>query len=135
MVVMVEAASTVSHSELFVHNSPVSHLKFLIQHFGIMFDSTSRYFSIDQAKLVVKNPDGTTREIAYVRRRFVPAPEASAVLAEHTVTQGERLDNITANYLGDPTQFWRIADANLEASPLDLTDEPGETIIIPLPTD
>ena len=26
--------------------------------------------------------------------------------------QGERLDNVAAQYLGDPTLFWRLCDAN-----------------------
>lgn len=97
-----------------------------------MFDPASRYFTIEEAKLVITDPDGSTREIAYKRRRFIPQPEDAMSLAEHSVVQGERLDNITAHYLGDPLQFWRIADANLESSPLELTDEPGETITIPL---
>lgn len=99
-----------------------------------MFDPTSRYFTIEEATLVITNPDGSTREIAYKRRRFIPQPGDAMTLSEHIVVQGDRLDNVTAHYFGDPLQFWHIADANLESSPLKLTDEPGETITIPLQT-
>jgi nucleoid-associated protein YgaU len=57
---------------------------------------------------------------AYLRRRFLPQPERFALLQTHTVTQGERLDNLTAAYLGDPEQFWRVADANRAMRPDDL---------------
>jgi hypothetical protein len=35
--------------------------------------------------------------------------------------------------LGDPTVFWRIADANDVMDPADLVDEPGEIVRIPVP--
>jgi len=99
-----------------------------------MFDPSSRYHMIEDAKLVAAGPDGEAREIPYRRRRFIPQPEDAATLARHDVVQGDRLDTITARYLGDPTHFWRICDANLVFSPLELTDEPGASITIPLPT-
>lgn len=99
-----------------------------------MFDQKSRYYSIPDKQLEVAGPDGTSRQILYKQRRLIPQPDTAATLAEHTVVQGDRLDNITARYLGDPTQFWRVADANLEPSPFDLADEPGTRITIPLPT-
>ena len=68
------------------------------------FPFNSRYYSIDTA--VLETPDG--REVRYVLRRFIPPPERFALLQEHMVHQRERLDNITAKYLGDPEQFWRI---------------------------
>jgi len=71
--------------------------------------------------------------IAYKRRRFIPPTDGQTTLVEHTVTQGERLDNITARYLGDPLQFWRICDANLALDPEELTDETGRTIVITMP--
>jgi hypothetical protein len=40
------------------------------------------------------------------------------------VTEGDRLDNITAHYLGDPEQFWRVADANNAMNPTDLVKQP-----------
>ncbi|MBD2773372.1 LysM domain-containing protein [Iningainema tapete] len=92
-----------------------------------MFSVTSRYFSIETAKWV--SPDG--REIAYLRRRFLPNA-TTAVLAEHAVTEGDRLDNITARYLGDPEQFWRVCDANNAMHPDELTTEVGRRLVIPL---
>ena len=60
-------------------------------------------------------------------------PNAGPTLLEHLVTQGERLDNVTAKYLNDPTQFWRVADANQASRPEELTDEIGRRIVISLP--
>jgi hypothetical protein len=47
--------------------------------------------------------------------------------------EGERLDNLTARYLGDPTQFWRVCDANEVFRPDELTETPGRTIDIAMP--
>src|ERR1044071_5353671 len=98
-----------------------------------MFDPTSRYGSLETVKLEITDADGAPRVIAYKRRRFIPPADGQTTLVEHTVTQGERLDNITARYLGDPLQFWRICDANLALDPDELTDETGRTIAITMP--
>jgi hypothetical protein len=63
-----------------------------------MFSITSRYYGLKTARR--ETADGKT--IAYVLRRFVPPPDRFELLQEHTVTEGDRLDNITAQYLGDP---------------------------------
>lgn len=97
-----------------------------------MFEPTSRYSSIDVAKMSVTDADGTPREIRYLRRRFTPSMEGMTTLVEHSFTQGERLDNITARYLGDPTQFWRLCDANNVLCPDEL-EEVGRVIKIALP--
>jgi hypothetical protein len=49
------------------------------------------------------------------------------------VVQSDRLDNVAARYLGDPTQFWRICDTNYVFSPSELTDTVGRVITIALP--
>lgn len=98
------------------------------------FEPNSRYFKHATAKLAVETEAGQTRTVRYLRRRFIPPPGTSTTLVEHTVLQGERLDNITARYLGDPVQFWRVCDANNVLHPDDLTDEAGEVIEIGLPT-
>ena len=85
------------------------------------FSPTSRYYGIETTRL--ETPEG--KVIVYVRRRFVPPPERFALLHEHVVKQGERLDNITAQYLGDPEQFWQIADANNAMKPEELTEDHG----------
>jgi hypothetical protein len=98
-----------------------------------MFDQTSRYYNGPTTTLIVTDSDGTQREIRYVQRRFIPSAGGMTTLVEHTVVQGERLDNITARYMGDPTQFWRICDANNVLDPNELTDEAGYMITIALP--
>lgn len=94
-----------------------------------LFPITSRYYGLDTATLDLA--DGRT--IIYVRRRFVPPADRFELLQEHTVIEGERLDNITAEHLGDPEQFWRVCDANNAIRPTELTDTAGRTIRITLP--
>lgn len=100
-----------------------------------MFDSTSRYVSIATATVNVPDGRGGSREVRYVRRRWVPRAESMPRLAVHTFTQGDRLDTITHQYLGDPTQFWRVCDANSAMNPPDLTAETGigRSLVIPVP--
>jgi hypothetical protein len=81
----------------------------------------------------VREADGQQRPVQYLRRRFLPPASDGGTLALHTVVQGDRLDNVTAQYLGDPTQFWRVCDANNVLRPDDLTAEPGERIRIGVP--
>jgi len=92
-----------------------------------VFATTSRYAAIPISKLTV---DG--REITYVRRRFLPPVEHFALLIEHRTKQGERVDTIAAEHLGDPEQYWRICDANGVVDPLELT-ETGKRVRITLP--
>jgi hypothetical protein len=91
-----------------------------------VFLPTSRYYDLPRATLV--GPDG--REHAYVRRRFVPDTKSEGV--QHTVSQGDRLDNVTARTLGDPEAFWRICDANRATRPDELTEVVGRVLQIPL---
>ena len=98
-----------------------------------MFDATSRYAKTATTKLTVTDRDGTSRELRYVRRRFVPPAAEMPTLVEHTVAQGERLDNITARYVGDPTQFWRVCDANGALDPEELTESSGRVLRIAAP--
>ncbi len=93
------------------------------------FPPTSRYYNIDTTTL--ETPDGRT--VIYLKRRFVPPPERFSLLQEYVVVQGDRLDNITARYLGDPEQFWRICDANGAMRPDELTEEIGRRLRITLP--
>ena len=93
------------------------------------FPPTSRYALTPTTSLV--RADGTM--VAYLKRRFVPAPENLALLQWHQVVQGERLDNIAAKYLGDPEQFWRLCDANRALRPDELTETIGKKLRITLP--
>jgi hypothetical protein len=97
------------------------------------FDPSSRYYALATKTQTIIDADGEPRDVRYVERRILPPSGSSATLVEHAVAQGERLDQITARYLGDPTQFWRVADANDAVRPEELTDEIGRRVIIPLP--
>lgn len=94
-----------------------------------MFDPTSRYYNLELATYT--RADG--EEVRYVRRRFLPQGEDMPLLAEVTVIDGDRLDLITARNLGDPLQFWRVADANNAMHPVDLLEEPGRDLRVPVP--
>jgi hypothetical protein len=72
------------------------------------------------------------RMIVYKKRRFISSGDGTTPVVDHTVTQGERLDNITARYLGDATEFWRICDANNVLAPGEL-EERRRVIKITLP--
>lgn len=98
-----------------------------------MFEPTSRYYSLKVKSLSVTDPDGGLREVRYVERRFLPLPGLEPTVLEHAVLQGDRLDRVTARYLGDPAQFWRVADANVVLRPETLTEEVGRRIAITLP--
>lgn len=97
-----------------------------------MFEPTSRYYGIETVKMTVGDDEGP-RVISYKRRRIIPSGETMMTLGEHTVTQGDRLDNLAARYVGDPEQFWRICDANDVLRPEELTEEIGWIIKIGLP--
>ena len=92
-------------------------------------NGTSRYSAVKTATFVTA--DG--RAIVYLRRRFIPPPERFVTLQGHRVAEGERLDHITAKYLGDPEQFWRLCDANNVMRPDELTEDVGQVIRITLP--
>lgn len=93
-----------------------------------MFQPTSRYHQVEIAEHTT--PRG--RIVRHVRRRFIPRT-APVPLADHVVAAGDRLDNVTARYLGDPEQFWRVCDANLAEHPAELVAVPGRVLVIPMP--
>ena len=92
------------------------------------FPPNSRYHGV--ATAVRDTPAGP---VVYLRRRFIAPPEAFALLHEHAVVEGDRLDNLAAATLGDPELAWRIADANGALRPDDLTATPGRRLRITLP--
>lgn len=94
-----------------------------------LFPPTSRYHGIETSTLETAQ----RKTIIYLRRRIVPPPERFSLLQEHTVVQGDRLDNLTSQYLGDPEQFWRVCDANGVIRPEELTESIGRKIRITLP--
>jgi hypothetical protein len=101
----------------------------------VVTDPSSRYAGAEVATVTVPDGAGGVREVRYLRRRILPQPRDLSTLAEHTVTRGDRPDLVTATYLGDPTQFWRVCDANLVVHPDELTadDRMGSRIRIPVP--
>lgn len=94
------------------------------------YPRTSRYYDVGVA--VHTAADGT--EIRYTRRRLLPRLGANTGDAgeptTHTVSKGERPDLLGQRYLGNPEQWWRIADANPALDPRELTDEPGRKISV-----
>jgi len=93
-----------------------------------MFDSNSRYYSLDTLTFTLPGD----RQVTYVSRRFLPLVPSSGPLAVHTVKQAERLDAITAMYLGDAELFWQLCDVNNAMDPEELTAGPGSKIRISL---
>jgi hypothetical protein len=94
-----------------------------------MFEPSSRYSGLE----TVRHTDPRGRTVAYKRRRFLPQGAELATLAELTVTAGDRLDNLAAQSLGDPEQFWQICDANNAMRPGALTEELGRRLKVPIP--
>jgi hypothetical protein len=99
-----------------------------------MFEPGSRYSNLEDATLIVKNADGTQRTLTYKERRILPplpeGAESAEGSTEHTVDDEERLDRITARYLGDPTLFWQICDRNGGLHPSELTAAPGRRLLV-----
>jgi hypothetical protein len=113
-------------------NATPNPLQTLLQQVGqatSYFSPTSRYYVTPIATLETSNGNS----INYLRRRFVPPADNFFLLLVHTVAKGERLDNITNQYLGDPTQFWQLCDANNAVNPDELTEITGQQIRITLP--
>lgn len=96
---------------------------------GPLFPSTSRYYGLPAG--VHQTADG--RSLMYVTRRFVPPPERFALLQEHAVVEGDRLDNVAHHYIGDPQQYWRICDGNGAMRPDEMIEEIGRLLRITLP--
>ncbi len=92
------------------------------------FPANSRYSGVTTAELTT--PDG--EKIVYLRRRFIPDPATLVPVGEVQVQGGDRLDRLAATNLGDPIQFWRIADGNGAQVPSDL-EFPGTTLRLTLP--
>jgi len=100
-----------------------------------VLEPSSRYATVGIATAAVPDGVGGTRDVRYLRRRFPPQPGTLPTLAEHTVVRGDRVDLIAAAHFGDPTQFWRICDANpvLHPGELGAPERIGESLRIPFP--
>jgi hypothetical protein len=93
-----------------------------------LFAPTSRYYGLATATITQQG-----RPVAYVLRRFVPPPERFQLLQQHRVIEGDRPDNLAAQYLGDPTLFWRLCDANRAMRPWELVATVGRKLRITMP--
>jgi hypothetical protein len=97
-----------------------------------MITPTSRYANLDTGTVAV-NVDGEPRQVRYLRRRFIPPPAGMITLVQHTIQQGDRVDNLSAFYFTDPLQFWRICDANNVLHPDEVLSPIGRSVAIILP--
>ena len=93
-----------------------------------LFAPNSRYYGLPTLTITQGG-----QPVAYLTRRFLPQPEQFTALQEYTVTQGDRLDNIAAKFMGDPSLFWRLCDANGAMRPEELTATVGRKLVITLP--
>ncbi len=93
------------------------------------FPDNSRYHGVEITTLEQPGEE----PIAYLKRRFVPPAERFSVIREHIVVEGDRVDNLAAQYLGDPELYWRLCDANAVMHPEELTEVVGAKVAITLP--
>lgn len=94
-----------------------------------MLPPASRYASVGTTTMTTAG--GTT--VVYLERRFVPQPGSLTQIGVHTVMAGDRLDLIANAEIGDPSQWWQVADANRAMWPEDLTATAGAVLRITLP--
>ncbi len=87
-----------------------------------MFFPNSRYAAT--GTYVVTRADGRIVTVA-----ILPLPLANRPVGFHRRLDGQRLDLIAANYISDPTTFWRLCDANNSVSP----DALGVRVLIGIP--
>jgi hypothetical protein len=91
-----------------------------------LFPEGSRYRGLP----LLTTLDACGHEIVYVGRRWIPPPSAFADVGRYQVREGDRIDNIAADLMGDPGLYWRIADANAALSPDELTARAGRWLRI-----
>jgi hypothetical protein len=85
-----------------------------------MFAANSRYAQMGTYQ--VTRTDGTT--VTAVRLPLPPRPELVTLLGFHPRRDEQRLDHIANHYLGDPTAFWRLCNANDAVVPDALSARP-----------
>jgi hypothetical protein len=93
------------------------------------FPPTSRYYGIEVVSLIDRDGEA----VSYLRRRFLPLSSRFALLREHVVQGGARLDRIAAQEIGDAEMFWRMCDANDALHPDELTELLGRRLRVTLP--
>jgi hypothetical protein len=95
--------------------------------------ASGRYAGLEIGTATVPDGEGGAREVRYWRRRALPPPGVTAPLALHPVSAQDRLDLVTARYLGDPTAFWQVADANAALDPDELVGPGAEGTVLVIP--
>lgn len=95
---------------------------------GAPANNSSRYYGGAINRFT--GPDGTT--VVYLARRILPQPAIYLSVQNYAVVENDRIDNLSARFLGDPLLFWMICDANGVTDPDDLTSQTGRSISIPL---
>lgn len=95
---------------------------------GAPTNPNSRYYGVAVEQTTL--PDGTM--VSYLSRRIIPQPNLYMQTQNYSIVEGDRLDNLAAKYVGDPSLYWMIADANAAQDPDALTNTPGKTIAMPL---
>jgi len=111
---------------------PNASLAALLAPLGIATQSyppNSRYYGV--ATTTAATASGQT--VTCLVRRVVPQPSSFATLQTVLVRDGDRIDRLAAQYLGDPLLYWRICDANGVLRPDELTETPGLRLNITLP--
>ncbi len=96
---------------------------------GAPTDRSSRYYGLGVAAWT--RPDGT--EMRYLQRRIIPQPEQYTAVQQHVVVEGDRIDNVANQRLGDPLLYWILCDANAATDPDALVAEPGRVLRVTLP--
>ena len=92
-----------------------------------MFFPGSRYAKLTAYSVTL--PNGTL-----VQATRLPTPGLAAVLGYYRRGGGDRLDQISARFLADATQFWRVCDANDAVVPDALANAPLVGVPIDAPT-
>ena len=88
----------------------------------------SRYAGLEAARGV--ESDG--RSVVFLRRRFLPDPASLSLLGEVAVAPGQRMDQISWQVTGDPTQYWKLCDGTGTMDPQDL-EATGTVLRVTLP--
>ncbi len=70
-----------------------------------MFDDKSRYKNLETYQV----EDSRGRQVSVVP---VPNPPIQILQGFHLMKQGHRIDHLAAQYINDPTGFWRICEVN-----------------------
>lgn len=96
-----------------------------------MADSSSRYSGLATAVLTVSVDGGAASTITYLRRRFIAPPQREVLV--HVTREGDRLDLLAEQYLGDEALAYKLCDENLADDPAELTSRPGRPLRVPVP--